>query len=196
MKAAADAGATAWSSATFYGNPGDPYANIKLIARFFEKASTRTAGAPARRIAADCCRPSPFRCNSLADIVQYPEYSDKVTLAIKGGITPDLKPAKAAELEKLVRGEIAEIQSILGKERAIDVYVLARLHPQSEVEDAMRVLKGLQDEGVLGSVGVSEMKGETVERALKVSRSAYPSSATMRVTRSVATPTPRRSLVC
>lgn len=38
MKAAVDAGATAWSSATFYGNPDDPYANVKLIRAFFDKA--------------------------------------------------------------------------------------------------------------------------------------------------------------
>ncbi|WVQ83827.1 hypothetical protein IAT38_005971 [Cryptococcus sp. DSM 104549] len=38
MKAAADAGSNCWSSASFYGNPaGDPYANIKLIAAFFDK---------------------------------------------------------------------------------------------------------------------------------------------------------------
>ena len=40
MKAAVDAGATAFSSATFYGNPGDPYANVKLIRAFFDKVST------------------------------------------------------------------------------------------------------------------------------------------------------------
>jgi len=36
MKAAADAGANAWSTAGFYGNE-DHLANIKLIAKFFEK---------------------------------------------------------------------------------------------------------------------------------------------------------------
>lgn len=37
MKAAADFGSTIWSSAAFYGNPGDNFANIKLIAAFFDK---------------------------------------------------------------------------------------------------------------------------------------------------------------
>ncbi|KGB78499.1 pyridoxal reductase [Cryptococcus deuterogattii 99/473] len=37
MKAAADSGSTIWSSAAFYGNPGDNFANIKLIAAFFDK---------------------------------------------------------------------------------------------------------------------------------------------------------------
>ncbi|ORY32614.1 NADP-dependent oxidoreductase domain-containing protein [Naematelia encephala] len=37
MKAAADAGATAWSTACFYGNEENPWANLELIARFFKK---------------------------------------------------------------------------------------------------------------------------------------------------------------
>ncbi|TYJ52207.1 hypothetical protein B9479_007195 [Cryptococcus floricola] len=37
MKAAVDAGSNLWSSASFYGNPGDNFANIKLIAAFFAK---------------------------------------------------------------------------------------------------------------------------------------------------------------
>lgn len=36
-RAAADFGSTIWSSAAFYGNPGDNFANIKLIAAFFDK---------------------------------------------------------------------------------------------------------------------------------------------------------------
>lgn len=37
MKAAADAGATAWSTAAFYGPPNNPMANLHLIAAFFKK---------------------------------------------------------------------------------------------------------------------------------------------------------------
>ncbi|WVQ82412.1 hypothetical protein IAT38_004540 [Cryptococcus sp. DSM 104549] len=37
MKAAADAGSTCWSSAAFYGNPGDNFANIRLLGKFFTK---------------------------------------------------------------------------------------------------------------------------------------------------------------
>ena len=40
-RAAADAGATAWSTAMFYGNPGHHTANIELIRRFFDKVSRR-----------------------------------------------------------------------------------------------------------------------------------------------------------
>ncbi|RSH81546.1 hypothetical protein EHS25_006168 [Saitozyma podzolica] len=37
MKAAADAGATAWSTAMFYGPPTDQSANVRLIGNFFKK---------------------------------------------------------------------------------------------------------------------------------------------------------------
>ncbi|ODN74525.1 hypothetical protein L202_06898 [Cryptococcus amylolentus CBS 6039] len=37
MKTAVDNGSNCWSSATFYGPPQDPYANIKILRRFFDK---------------------------------------------------------------------------------------------------------------------------------------------------------------
>ncbi|BEJ16190.1 hypothetical protein CspHIS471_0507950 [Cutaneotrichosporon sp. HIS471] len=62
MKAAADAGATTWSTATFYGNgpPGEMGAgfdNLRLIGRFFNT---------------------------------YPEYVGKIQLVVKGGIGPGM----------------------------------------------------------------------------------------------------------
>ena len=36
IKAAVDAGATTWSSATFYGNPGHEFDNIAMLGRFFK----------------------------------------------------------------------------------------------------------------------------------------------------------------
>ncbi|WVQ75580.1 hypothetical protein IAR50_005207 [Cryptococcus sp. DSM 104548] len=36
MKTAADHGSNCWSSATFYGPPGDGFANLKLLRRFFD----------------------------------------------------------------------------------------------------------------------------------------------------------------
>lgn len=56
IKAAVDAGATSWSSATFYGNPpgGDGgFDNLRLLGRFLAK---------------------------------YPEYKGKVQLVVKGGV--------------------------------------------------------------------------------------------------------------
>ncbi|ODN96266.1 hypothetical protein I350_08273 [Cryptococcus amylolentus CBS 6273] len=37
MKTAVDNGSNCWSSAAFYGPPTDPFANIKLLRRFFDK---------------------------------------------------------------------------------------------------------------------------------------------------------------
>lgn len=64
MKAAADAGATTWSSATFYGNgpPGEQGAafdNLRLLGRFFKA---------------------------------HPEYVGKVQLVVKGGVAPGMVP--------------------------------------------------------------------------------------------------------
>ncbi|GMK55743.1 hypothetical protein CspeluHIS016_0207990 [Cutaneotrichosporon spelunceum] len=62
MKAAADAGATTWSTATFYGNgaPGEKgpaFDNLRLLGRFFKA---------------------------------YPEYVGRIQLVVKGGIGPGM----------------------------------------------------------------------------------------------------------
>jgi aryl-alcohol dehydrogenase-like predicted oxidoreductase len=46
-RAAADAGATAWSTAMFYGPPTDQSANVRLIGNFFKKV--RLSPSTARR---------------------------------------------------------------------------------------------------------------------------------------------------
>nr|XP_031859161.1 uncharacterized protein CI109_005357 [Kwoniella shandongensis]KAA5526233.1 hypothetical protein CI109_005357 [Kwoniella shandongensis] len=132
IKAAADAGSTIWSSAAFYGNPGDNFANIQLIANFFKK---------------------------------YPEYKDKITLVIKGGVDYQNLSTKGTDLDFL-RTEIKKIKEILG-DKEIDVFNLARL-PEAPIEEIFKGLVTLQKEGLFREIGASEMGVESLEKALKI----------------------------
>lgn len=84
---------------------------------------------------------------------------------------PSLAPIPTDKMEDRLREEMGKSIEILGKERGIDVFVLARMHPESEIEDLAKIFKKLQGEGLFGAVGVSEMKADTVEKASKVSHS-------------------------
>lgn len=73
-----DNGCTAWSSALFYGNfhetPDKLLDNIRLIGAFFDKVGPNL---PLSYVMAD---------------EQYPEYKDKVTLVVKGGLQANFQP--------------------------------------------------------------------------------------------------------
>ncbi|KAI9639860.1 NADP-dependent oxidoreductase domain-containing protein [Dioszegia hungarica] len=138
MKAAADAGATAWSTAAFYGPPNNPMANLHLIAAFFKK---------------------------------YPDYKQKVVIALKGCMQPNLSPIAVGELKEKARAEIKACQDILG-DKTIDIYLPARIDAEAPIEETMKVLKELKEEGLFTEVGLSEVKGPTLERAYKVCRVA------------------------
>jgi aryl-alcohol dehydrogenase-like predicted oxidoreductase len=106
--------------------------------------------------------------------LQYPEYSDKVTIILKGGIR-NLSCVPLAELKPLLDEEISKSLDILGKDRGIDCFTIARLNPEDKIEDIMQVLKAYKDKGDIKSVGASEMKASTLDRARKVSLTCPPS---------------------
>lgn len=151
LKTAVEAGATAWSTGTFYNPPDKPYDNIKLIKKFFDAVGIQSAPTKGR----------------LTLMQQYPNLADKVTINLKGGIKHGL-PVPLAELDALVEEEIHTCLDILGKDRGIDVFCLARLNADDVVEDVKRVLKRYQDKGLVKSIGLSEVKAATMERASKV----------------------------
>ncbi|KAK4689306.1 hypothetical protein P7C73_g794, partial [Tremellales sp. Uapishka_1] len=131
MKTAADAGATAWSTATYYGRP-DPHHNLKLIAAFFEK---------------------------------YPEYGNLITLVVKGGLQ-QMRPVSDINI---IREELLQVKAIFGA-KPIDVYGFARLPKEITLAETFTMLGTLQGEGLFNHIGVSEMKAESLARALKVCR--------------------------
>lgn len=79
----------------------------------------------------------------------------------------NLSPWPTADLVERGRAQLKECQEILG-DKTIDVYMPARLDSKAEVEEIVGELKKLKDEGLFTEVGLSEIKGPTLERASKV----------------------------
>ncbi|TFY76051.1 hypothetical protein EWM64_g7959 [Hericium alpestre] len=126
------------NSGEFYGmNPR--HANLELVSRFFEK---------------------------------YPEYRDKAFLSVKGGYKPDevkgaYRPDKL-ELDtspETTRLTVNVINEKLRGMKRMDLFEISRLAPEVySVEDHMRVLKQLRDEGHFDHVGLSEVRAETIRK--------------------------------
>ncbi|KAF8317880.1 Aldo/keto reductase [Clavulina sp. PMI_390] len=96
---------------------------------------------------------------------KYPNYADRCLLAIKGAYnpathTPDLTPEG-------IRASVVNCQAILGKHKKIDHFEPARLD-DTPIEDVMKTLVTLKEEGHFEYIGLSEANADTLRRACKV----------------------------
>lgn len=71
----------------------------------------------------------------------------------------------------LFRREVQEAQKILG-DKKIDVYSLARVATDVEVDEPYKHAKTLLDEGLFGAVGVSELSAKSLDKVSKVGLSS------------------------
>lgn len=97
--------------------------------------------------------------------LSYPEKVDEVVLSIKGGLKPGTMQPDGSEGN--IRRSVEESLRVLrgcGKER-IDVFECARQDPNVEIEESVRVLGGLVEEGKIGGVGLSEVDEGMIRRA-------------------------------
>ncbi|KAL1959483.1 hypothetical protein VTO42DRAFT_1928 [Malbranchea cinnamomea] len=102
-----------------------------------------------------------------AYFTKYPEDADKVVLSIKGGV--DIAGGmKIDGTEAGVRESVEKCLRVLEGTKKIDVFEYARLDPKVPVEETVRALKTLQDEGKIGGIGLSEVRAETIRRAAAV----------------------------
>jgi pyridoxine 4-dehydrogenase len=97
---------------------------------------------------------------------KYPEAADKVLLSIKGGFArktyqPDGSAAG-------VRRSVDECNRILGGRKKVDIWECARVDPNTPIEDTVKALAELVKEGLIGGIGLSEVKASTIRRAAKV----------------------------
>lgn len=97
---------------------------------------------------------------------KYPEYTEKAFLVVKGGVKVGVGVNLTPE------GLRASVENCLAKLRgthAIDVFEPARMEQSKfPLEDVMRALKALKEEGLFKDVGLSEVGGETIRRASKI----------------------------
>ncbi|KAJ7652126.1 aldo/keto reductase [Mycena polygramma] len=92
---------------------------------------------------------------------KYPEYADKTFLSVKGGIK-DRAPANS---EASLRQSVDNIQRALGTVKKLDLFEPARIDSKVPVEDMMKTLVTLVNEGKFSHIGLSECKAETLRKA-------------------------------
>lgn len=101
-----------------------------------------------------------------AYLEKYPEKADKIVLSIKGGVNPDTHALDGSEAG--VRRTVEDSNKALGGVKQIDIFQYARVDKQTPIEETIGYLKKLQDEGAIGSIGLSEVRASTIERAHKI----------------------------
>lgn len=112
-------------------------------------------------------------CNSLHLLnryfTAYPEDADKVVLCIKSGIV-DMKTFKLDGSPEAVRKFVENANKILDGRKKIDLFGCARVDQNVPIEETVKALRDLVDEGKIGGIQLSEVKAETIQRAAKVTK--------------------------
>ncbi|SGY67873.1 BQ5605_C004g02819 [Microbotryum silenes-dioicae] len=95
---------------------------------------------------------------------KFPDYSDRVFLSVKAGMTLEMKPDSSLEA---LRKNCENINKHLGG-RKMDLFEPARVDTIRPIEETMENLKTLQKEGHFAYIGLSETAPATLRRAAKV----------------------------
>ncbi|TBU50915.1 aldo/keto reductase [Dichomitus squalens] len=94
---------------------------------------------------------------------KYPEYVEKTFLSVKGGMKANtLTPDSSAE--NLRRSVDACVAALRGTKK-IDLFETARVDPNVPLEQALKTLVQLKEEGKFDHLGISECRAETLRKA-------------------------------
>jgi aryl-alcohol dehydrogenase-like predicted oxidoreductase len=94
----------------------------------------------------------------------YPEDAPSITISLKACLSfpshiPDCSPSA-------IRSAVDNALSILPPSlKKIDIFELARIDPEVDLEESMKTLKELVEKGKIGGVGLSEVKASTIRKA-------------------------------
>ncbi|GAA5977519.1 hypothetical protein JCM5350_004718 [Sporobolomyces pararoseus] len=97
-------------------------------------------------------------------IEKYPQHRDSFFLSVKGGLEANLSPN--ADLDFL-RKDCENINKDLGG-RKMDLYEMARVDTKVGIEQTMKNLIKLREEGHFKYIGLSECSAETIRKAAAV----------------------------
>ncbi|MCJ1301336.1 Pyridoxine 4-dehydrogenase [Hypocenomyce scalaris] len=101
-----------------------------------------------------------------AYFTNYPERASQIVLCIKGSRTPGTTHFDGTE--KGVRRSVDECVRVLDGKKKLDIFECARVDPDTPIEETIRVLGELIKEGKFKGIGLSEVKADTIRRAIKV----------------------------
>ncbi|KAH8926751.1 Aldo/keto reductase [Atractiella rhizophila] len=94
---------------------------------------------------------------------KYPEYAPKCILSVKGAF--NMKAFQHECSTEGLRKSVLRITELLGGKKRLDVFAPARIDPNVPIEDMMKDLKAMVDEGLFDYVGLSECSANTIKRA-------------------------------
>ncbi|KAI0637674.1 aldo/keto reductase [Trametes polyzona] len=94
---------------------------------------------------------------------KYPEYAERTFLMVKGGYNPD-KPGIDNSAASLRRSVDICLAALRGKKK-IDIFQPARVDKAVTIEDTVKTLVELKNEGKFDHIGLSECAAATVRRA-------------------------------
>lgn len=97
---------------------------------------------------------------------EYPDDAKKVVLSIKSGFVSGEMRMDGSE--ENLRRNLDECLRILDGTKTIDIFELARVDPNTPIEETVRTLAKFVKEGKVKGIGLSETRAETIRRAHKV----------------------------
>ena len=97
----------------------------------------------------------------------YPEDAEKVALCIKSGIA-DMRTFTMDCSPSSLRANLERCNAILGGKKKIDIFGAARVDPKVPIEETIKALGEMVDDGSIGGIQMSEVAAETIRRASKV----------------------------
>ncbi|KAI9065149.1 aldo/keto reductase [Trametes sanguinea] len=94
---------------------------------------------------------------------KYPEYADRTFLSVKGGtkenaLVPDASPEN-------LRRSVDKINAVLRGTKRVDLFECARVAKNVPIEDAIKTLVQLKNEGKFDHIGMSECSAATLRKA-------------------------------
>jgi pyridoxine 4-dehydrogenase len=96
---------------------------------------------------------------------KYPEYADRTFLSIKGGLGSEAHDFNPDSSLQNLRRSVTAINEALGGAKRLDLFESARVDPKTPIEETIKNLKLLLDEGLFDYIGLSECRAETLKRA-------------------------------
>lgn len=94
---------------------------------------------------------------------KYPDYVDKTFLSVKGGLKPGAVPLPDGSPANLRRSVELINEKLRGTKR-LDLFQSARVDPNVSLEESIRTLVELKNEGKLDHIGMSECSADSLRR--------------------------------
>ena len=99
----------------------------------------------------------------------HPEDADKVVFTVKTGIV-DRRTTQMDCTPGALRKCYESANSILDGKKKIDVFGIARIDPNVPVEESVKALEEMRNEGKFSGIELSEVRADTIRRASKVAK--------------------------